>query len=168
MTKTDGDLPLPPDAEDSSLAERARAGLEQARQTAGKAITATRRKGEAVIDDTREKSMRAAAETNRLFLEHPIAAVAAAAAAGAALAIFVPKVAVVGKAGQMAGRAARNAANSDVGRFVLSGLRRQGSAVAKGAAGIAATAALQSVIASDKPEPSGPAADGPPARTDEG
>lgn len=166
MTKTDGDRPLSPDAEDGSLAGRARAGLEQARQTAGKAITATRRKGEAVIDETREKSMRAAAETNRLFLEHPITAVAAAAAAGAALAIFVPKVAVVGKAGQMAGRAARNAANSDVGRFVLSGLRRQGGAIAKGAAGIAATAALQKVAATDQPESAGPETGTPPAPGD--
>jgi len=134
MTKPDDAVPLPQEAEDSSIVGLARAGLEQARETAGKAITATRRKGEAVIEDTREKSMRAAAETNRLFLEHPVAAVAVAAAAGAVLAIFVPRIAIAGKAGRLAGRAVKAAAASDAAQLLATGLRGQGKAVTRTAA----------------------------------
>jgi len=150
MTRPEGDMPPAPGtgAEREGVAERARAGLEQARQSAGKAIAATRRKGEAVIDDTREKSIRAAAETNRLFLEHPITAVAAAAAAGAVLAIFVPRIAIAGKAGQMAGRAVKAAATSDAAQRVLTGLKKQRKVVATNAAGIVATTVGRKILAS--------------------
>ena len=124
---------------------RTKAGLDQARQTAGRVIAASRAKGEAVIEDTREKSFRAAAETNRLFQEHPVAAVAAAAAAGAILAIFLPQLAVASKAGAAAGkaggiarRALQSSAAREAGQMVLASLGRAertavGTAVGKAA-----------------------------------
>jgi len=120
-----------------AVTTRARAGIEEARRTAGKALANTRRKGEALIDDTREKSFRAAAETNRLFYEHPVAAVAAAAAAGAILGIFLPRLAIAGKAGRIAGRAAKLAVATETAQAVLVGLK---DAAVKNAAGKAATA----------------------------
>ena len=119
---------------------RARAGIDQARITAGKAIAATRRKGEAVIEDTREKSFRAAAETNRLFHEHPVAAVAAAAAAGAILAIFVPRTVLASKAGRIAGRALKLAATSESAQAAWLGLMETRNVALTRAAGKAASA----------------------------
>ena len=63
----------------------ARKGIAQARKTAtdvmavtADVITVTKEKGEAVIEDTREKSYRAAAETKReMLLVHALAGVVA-------------------------------------------------------------------------------------------
>lgn len=123
-----------------AVATRARAGIEEARKTAGKALATTRRKGEALIDDTREKSFRAAAETNRLFYEHPVTAVAAAAAAGAILGIFLPRIAIAGKASRIAGQAAKLAIASETAQAVLLGLKDARNTAVKKAAGKAASA----------------------------
>jgi len=123
-----------------AVAIRARAGITEARKTAGKALATTRRKGEALIDDTREKSFRAAAETNRLFYEHPVTAVAAAAAAGAILGIFLPRLALAGKASRIAGQAARLAIASETAQTVLAGLKDARNTAVKKAAGKAASA----------------------------
>lgn len=123
-----------------AVATRARAGIEEARKTAGKALATTRRKGEALIGDTREKSFRAAAETNRLFYEHPVAAVAAAAAAGAILGIFLPRIALAGKASRIAGQAAKLAIASETAQAVLLGLKDARNTAVKKAAGKAASA----------------------------
>jgi len=120
-----------------AVTTRARAGIEEARKTAGKALATTRRKGEALIEDTREKSFRAAAETNRLFYEHPVTAVAAAAAAGAVLGIFLPRLTIAGKAGRIAGRAAKLAVATETAQALLVGLK---DAAVKNAAGRAADA----------------------------
>jgi|GEM_PF-2330506 len=124
-----------------------RAGLRQVGRQAGEVIATVREKGEAVIENTREKTYRAAAETNRLFQEHPIAAVAAAAAAGAVIAIFVPQLAVMGKAGAMAGKAgdvARKAVRSaparEAAQVVLAGFGRKEKATVRRAVGKAAIA----------------------------
>lgn len=119
---------------------RARAGIDEARRKAGAVIAATRDKGEAVIDETREKGYRAAAETNRLFQEHPVAAVAAAAAAGAILAIFMPRLAITARAGQLAGRAVRAAAASEVAKVAVTGMKQGSNAALRGIAGKAAVA----------------------------
>lgn len=129
-----------PSDDQDAITARARAGIEQARKTAGKALKATRRKGEEVIDDTREKTYRAAAETNRLFQEHPVAAVAAAAAAGAILGIFLPRFAIANQAGKLAGRAMKAAAASEAAQMVWSGLKDGRNTAVKGAAGKAASA----------------------------
>jgi ElaB/YqjD/DUF883 family membrane-anchored ribosome-binding protein len=129
-----------PDAIETPMTARARAGIDQARITAGKAIAATRRKGEAVIEDTREKGFRAAAETSRLFYEHPVAAVAAAAAAGAVLGIFLPRTTLAGKAGRAAGRALKVAAASETAQAVLLGLMETRNVALTRAAGKAASA----------------------------
>jgi len=113
------------------------AGIEEARKAAGKALATTRRKGEALIEDTREKSFRAAAETNRLFYEHPVTAVAAAAAAGAVLGIFLPRLTIAGKAGRIAGRAAKLAVATETAQALLVGLK---DVAVKNAAGKAASA----------------------------
>jgi len=123
----------------TAVKARTRQGITRARKTATDLVVATREKGEAVMDDTREKTYRAAAETNRMFQEHPIAAVAAAAAAGAVLAIFVPRLAVAGKAGQLAGRAIKAAATSDVTRIVVAGLNDRRKAAMRSAVGKAAS-----------------------------
>ncbi|OJY60815.1 MAG: hypothetical protein BGP16_06955 [Sphingobium sp. 66-54] len=118
---------------------RARVGIDEARKTAGKALATTRRKGEALIDDTREKSFRAAAETNRLFYEHPVTAVAAAAAAGAILGIFLPRIALAGKASRIAAQAAKLAIASETAQAVLLGLKDARNSAVKKAAGKAAS-----------------------------
>lgn len=107
----------------------AKKGIARARKTAGEVvtvtsevITATREKGEEIIEDTREKTYRAAAETNRLFQEHPVAAVAAAAAAGAVIGIFLPRIAIAGQAGRLAGRALKAAVASEAAQMLVSGL----------------------------------------------
>lgn len=142
---------------EQSVAARARAGLDQARTTAGQALDATRRRGEAVIEDTREKSMRAAAETNRLFLEHPIAAVAAAAAAGAVLGIFLPRIAIASRAGKLAGRAVKAAVATDAAQIMLSGLASQRKVVTRKAAGKAAAAVGKRIRRPRKPRAAGEA-----------
>ncbi|HWJ71429.1 MAG TPA: hypothetical protein VNS79_15400 [Sphingobium sp.] len=129
-----------PDPTDKQIAARARAGIDQARLTAGKALAATRRKGEAVIEDTREKGFRAAAETNRLFYEHPVAAVAAAAAAGAVLGIFLPRTALAGKAGRVAGQALKVAVASETAQALWQGLMETRNVALTKAAGKAASA----------------------------
>jgi len=123
-----------------AVATRARAGLDEARKTAGKALAKTRRKGEALIDDTREKGFRAAAETNRLFYEHSVTAVAAAAAAGAILGIFLPRIALAGKASRIAGQAAKLAIASETAQAVWLGLKDARNTAVKTAAGKAASA----------------------------
>jgi ElaB/YqjD/DUF883 family membrane-anchored ribosome-binding protein len=102
--------------------ERALSGIEDVQRKGRDVIAATREKGEALIDDTREKSYRAAAETNRLFQEHPIAALAAAAAAGAIVSIFIPRLAV----GAKAGKAIKAVVGSDVTQKLLSSVREAG------------------------------------------
>ncbi|MCW2338376.1 ElaB/YqjD/DUF883 family membrane-anchored ribosome-binding protein [Sphingobium sp. B2D3A] len=82
--------------------------LDQVKDKVGSTLATVRERGEDVVADTREKAYRAANETNRMFQEHPIAAVAAAAAAGAVIAIFLPKLAI-GSAADKAGRAAQRA-----------------------------------------------------------
>ncbi|MBT2187721.1 hypothetical protein [Sphingobium nicotianae] len=118
----------------------ARKGIAKARKTAGGVINATVEKGEAVIDDTREKTYRAAAETNRLFQEHPIAAVAAAAAAGAVIGIFMPRLLIAGRAGKLAGQAIRAAAASEVAQIAISTLGDAQKAALHSGAGKAAAA----------------------------
>jgi len=129
-----------PEARETPITARARAGIDQARLTASKAIAATRRKGEAMIDDTREKGFRAAAETNRLFHEHPVAAVAAAAAAGAVLGIFLPRTSLTGKAGRAAGRAVKLALASETAQALWLGLMDTRNVALTRAAGEAANA----------------------------
>ncbi len=157
-------------SDEDDIAARALAGIEQARRTAGKALKATRRKGEEVIDDTREKTYRAAAETNRLFYEHPVAAVAAAAAAGAILGIFLPRVAIAGKAGKLAGRAVKAAVASEAAQMVWSGIRDTRDAAVKGAAGKAASAVGGRITARrarlEKPAPAPETDAGEPGQTD--
>lgn len=121
--------------DDEAITVRARAGIDQARKTAGKALAATRRKGEAIVDDTREKGFRAAAETNRLFYEHPVAAVAAAAAAGAIIGIFLPRVAVAGKASRIAGQAMKLAIASETAQAMWTGIKETRNVAVKNAAG---------------------------------
>lgn len=128
-----------------AITDRARAGIDQARKTAGKALAATRRKGEAVIEDTREKGFRAAAETNRLFYEHPVAAVAAAAAAGAIIGIFLPRVAMAGKAGRIAGQAMKLAIASETAQAMWTGLKETRNVAVKNVAGKAAGKAAGAV-----------------------
>ena len=118
----------------------ARKGIARARRTASDVISATVEKGEAVIDDTREKSYRAAAETNRLFQEHPIAAVAAAAAAGAVIGIFLPRLALAGRASRLAGQAIKAAVTSEVAQAAFSTLGTAQKAALQSGAGKAAAA----------------------------
>ncbi len=150
----------------------ARQGIARARKTATNVISATVEAGEAVIDDTREKTYRAAAETNRLFQEHPIAAVAAAAAAGAIIGIFMPRLAVAGKAGRLAGRALKAAAASEAAQLAFSTLGDAQKAALSSTAGKAATA-VGGRLLSRRPKPAKPVepeavdeADTPP-KTDE-
>lgn len=140
--------------EGTAVRALARAGVKQARKTASgvlnattDVIAATKEKGEAVIDDTREKTYRAAAETNRLFQEHPIAAVAAAAAAGAVLSIFLPRVAIAAKAGQVAGRALKAAIASEAAQAVVAGLRDSQRNAVRSAASNAVTAVTERIRA---------------------
>ncbi len=125
--------------EQMDVAARARARIVEARQKAGDVISATREKGEAVIEDTRDKTYRAAAETNRLFQEHPIAAVAAAAALGAAVGIFMPRLAIATKAGKLAGRAAKAAAGSSAAQVLVTGVTEGRNAALQGAVAKAVT-----------------------------
>ncbi|HZV58042.1 MAG TPA: hypothetical protein VFF89_10225, partial [Sphingobium sp.] len=74
------------------------------------------------VSATREKSMRAAAETNRLFQEHPIAAVAAAAAAGAVLGIFLPRFNVTSRVGRFASRAVKAAIATEATQLLVTGV----------------------------------------------
>lgn len=111
------------------------------------ALTVAGDKGREIIADTREKSFRAAHETNRIFQEHPIAAVAAATAAGAILAIFLPKIAVASQAGAAASKvrsAAQQAARSKVAinaaQMVMATVTRQDKASIGRAVGKAAQA----------------------------
>jgi ElaB/YqjD/DUF883 family membrane-anchored ribosome-binding protein len=112
------------------------------RRKLGNALTVAREKTGEIIADTREKSFRAADETNRIFQEHPIAAVAAAAAAGAVFAIFAPKLfaasragAAANKVGQVAKQAARSKVARNAAQIVLAGVSRTdgvvGQAVSK-------------------------------------
>lgn len=120
----------PPPAEPAGplreAGERALAGLDQARRKATDVLAATRDKGEAMIDDTREKSYRAAAETNRLFNEHPIAAVAAAAAAGAIFGIFMPRIGIATTAARMARRAVKAAVATEAAQLLVSSVGQAG------------------------------------------
>jgi ElaB/YqjD/DUF883 family membrane-anchored ribosome-binding protein len=124
------------------------------RQKIGTALAVARDKSNEIIADTREKSFRAANETNRLFQEHPIAAVAAAAAAGAVIAIFMPKLVIASKAGAAAtkvGQVAKNATQNKVTRnaaqLVMSALAAgEGSNVSR-AVGKAAQAVTDRVRA---------------------
>lgn len=136
----------------------ARKGIARARKTATGVINATVEKSEAVIDDTREKSYRAAAETNRLFQEHPIAAVAAAAAAGAVIGIFLPRLAIAGKAGRLAGRAIKAAAASEAAQLAFSTLGDAQKAALQSGAGKAATAVGNRLLSrrAKKSEPAEP------------
>ncbi len=106
--------------------EKGERGDLDARKKSGVVISTAREKGEAAIEDTREKTLRAAAETNRLFQEHPITAVAAAVAAGAVLGIFLPRFNVTGRAGKLAGRAIKAAATNESARRVWSSVRDAG------------------------------------------
>ena len=124
----------------ANVRDRAQAGVRKARQTAGTVISATREKGEAVIDDTKEKGFRAAAETNRLFQEHPVAAVAAAAAAGAVLAIFMPRLALAGKAAQVAKSAAKAAIATETAQMMMGSLKDSRNAALRTATGATALA----------------------------
>ncbi len=119
----------------ANVRDRAQAGVRKARQTAGTVISATREKGEAVIDDTKEKGYRAAAETNRLFQEHPVAAVAAAVAAGAVLAIFMPRLALAGKAAQLAKSAAKAAIATETAQMMMGSLKDSRNAALRTATG---------------------------------
>lgn len=124
----------------ANVRNSARAGVRKAQQKAGTVITATREKSQAVIEDTKEKGFRAAAETNRLFQEHPVAAVAAAAAAGAVLAIFMPRLALAGKAAQMARTAAKAAIASETAQLMIGNLKDSRDAALRTATGAAALA----------------------------
>jgi len=102
--------------------DTARRGVAKARKAATGVIEDVIEKGEELIDETREKTYRAAAETNRLFQEHPIAAVAAAAAAGAVIGIFMPRFMVASRAGKLATSAVKAVAAGEVAQMALSGL----------------------------------------------
>jgi ElaB/YqjD/DUF883 family membrane-anchored ribosome-binding protein len=106
--------------------DRARAGIEDVQRMGRDVIATTREKGEALIVDTREKGYRAAAETNRLFQEHPRAAVAAATAAGAVLGIFLPRLMVTAKASKLAGQAFKAAMSSQTSKKLRSSMRESG------------------------------------------
>ena len=114
---------------------KAKQGLEQAARKGRDVIAATRDQAEAVFEDTRDKTMRAAVETNRLFQEHPITAVAAAAAAGAVLGIFLPRLPFMSRAGKLAGKAVKAAVDS-------------------GAAQTLATSAIAAAVKAEEPEAS--------------
>lgn len=115
--------------------------LDQMKEKMGGALATVRERGEDVISDTREKAYRAANETNRVFQEHPIAAVAAAVAAGAVVAIFLPKLAIAtkagtaaGKAGQMAQRAVRSSGARQAAQVMFAGLAKAEKAALQNAA----------------------------------
>ena len=135
----------------ANVRDRAQAGVRKARQTAGTVISATREKGEAVIDDTKEKGFRAAAETNRLFQEHPVAAVAAAAAAGAVLAIFMPRLAVAGKAAQLAKSAAKAAIATETAQMMMGSLKESRNAALRTATGATALAIGERIFSRNEP-----------------
>lgn len=124
----------------TAVRDKTQAGIRKAGRKAGTVLTSAREKGEAVIDDTKEKGYRAAAETGRLFQEHPVAAVAAAVAAGAVLAIFMPRLAIAGRAAQLAKSAAKAAIASETAQAVIGNLKDSRDAAlrtATGAAGLA-------------------------------
>lgn len=135
----------------ADVRDKAQSGVRKARKTAGTVITATREKGEAVIDDTKEKGYRAAAETNRLFQEHPVAAVAAAAAAGAVLAIFMPRLAIAGKAAQLAKTAAKAAISGETAQMLVGSLKESRNAALRTATGATALAVGERIFAQHEP-----------------
>ena len=145
----------------ANVRDRAQAGVRKARQTAGTVISATREKGEAVIDDTKEKGFRAAAETNKLFQEHPVAAVAAAAAAGAVLAIFLPRLALAGKAAQVAKSAAKAAIATETAQMMMGSLKDSRNAALRTATGATALAIGERFFSRSEP------ADGQPLIDDQ-
>jgi ElaB/YqjD/DUF883 family membrane-anchored ribosome-binding protein len=119
------------------LTGRARDTIDSARTAAGDALASTRARGEAVVDDARDKAYRAADETNRIFQEHPITAVAAAVAAGAVIGIFMPRLYLTTKARGVAGRAIKIAATAEAAQTMLSRLSSAGVAMRSGISHVA-------------------------------
>lgn len=135
----------------TTVRNKTQAGIRKAGRKASTVLTSAREKGEAVIDDTREKGYRAAAETGRLFQEHPVAAVAAAVAAGAVLAIFMPRLAIAGRAAQLAKNAAKAAIASEAAQMVIGNLKDSRDAALRTATGAAALAIGERMLSRSEP-----------------